>query len=57
VYLLVAEAKIRSGQNGDTELNAVRQRGRPGSETQRHHDQHHARAPRELAARTTATKT
>ena len=26
VYLLVAEAKIRSGQNGDTELNAVRQR-------------------------------
>ncbi|MEQ9442008.1 MAG: RagB/SusD family nutrient uptake outer membrane protein [Cyclobacteriaceae bacterium] len=26
VYLLVAEAKIRSGQSGDTELNAVRQR-------------------------------
>ncbi|MEO8475029.1 MAG: RagB/SusD family nutrient uptake outer membrane protein [Chryseolinea sp.] len=26
VYLLVAEAKIRSGQNGDTELNAVRHR-------------------------------
>lgn len=26
VYLLVAEAKIRSGQNGDTELNAVRTR-------------------------------
>ncbi|MCG8388953.1 MAG: RagB/SusD family nutrient uptake outer membrane protein, partial [Cytophagales bacterium] len=26
VYLLVAEAKIRSGQNGDTELNAVRAR-------------------------------
>ncbi|MCB0629793.1 MAG: RagB/SusD family nutrient uptake outer membrane protein [Saprospiraceae bacterium] len=26
VYLLVAEAKIRSGQNGDAELNAVRQR-------------------------------
>ncbi|PZR39605.1 MAG: RagB/SusD family nutrient uptake outer membrane protein [Azospira oryzae] len=26
VYLLVAEAKIRSGQNGDTELNAVRVR-------------------------------
>jgi hypothetical protein len=26
VYLLAAEAKIRSGQNGDTELNAVRKR-------------------------------
>lgn len=26
VYLLVAEAKIRSGQSGDTELNAVRKR-------------------------------
>lgn len=26
VYLLVAEAKIRSGQNGDAELNAVRTR-------------------------------
>ena len=26
VYLLVAEAKIRSGQNGDAELNAVRER-------------------------------
>jgi hypothetical protein len=26
VYLLVAEAKIRSGQNGSTELNAVRVR-------------------------------
>ncbi|MBL0739679.1 RagB/SusD family nutrient uptake outer membrane protein [Chryseolinea lacunae] len=26
VYLLVAEAKIRSGQSGDTELNAVRER-------------------------------
>jgi hypothetical protein len=26
VYLLVAEAKIRLGQNGDTELNAVRER-------------------------------
>lgn len=26
VYLLVSEAKIRSGQNGDAELNAVRQR-------------------------------
>lgn len=26
VYLLVAEAKVRSGQNGDAELNAVRQR-------------------------------
>lgn len=26
IYLLVAEAKIRSGQNGDAELNAVRQR-------------------------------
>ncbi|WP_254562392.1 RagB/SusD family nutrient uptake outer membrane protein [Dyadobacter diqingensis] len=26
VYLLVAEAKIRSGQNGDTELNTVRKR-------------------------------
>ena len=26
VHLLVAEAKIRSGQNGDTELNAVRTR-------------------------------
>ena len=26
VYLLVAEAKIRSGQNGDVELNAVRTR-------------------------------
>ena len=26
VYLLVAEAKIRSGQNGDVELNAVRAR-------------------------------
>ncbi|MBT1698709.1 RagB/SusD family nutrient uptake outer membrane protein [Fulvivirgaceae bacterium PWU4] len=26
VYLLVAEAKIRSGQNGDAELNAVRAR-------------------------------
>ena len=26
VYLLVAEAKIRSGQNGDTELNEVRTR-------------------------------
>jgi hypothetical protein len=26
VYLLVAEAKIRLGQDGDTELNAVRQR-------------------------------
>jgi hypothetical protein len=26
VYLMVAEAKIRSGQNGDAEINAVRQR-------------------------------
>lgn len=26
VYLIVAEAKIRSGQNGDAEINAVRQR-------------------------------
>lgn len=26
VYLLVAEAKIRSGQNGDAEINAVRER-------------------------------
>ncbi len=26
VYLLVSEAKIRSGQNGDVELNAVRER-------------------------------
>lgn len=26
VYLMVAEAKIRSGQNGDAELNAVRER-------------------------------
>ncbi|WP_026993855.1 RagB/SusD family nutrient uptake outer membrane protein [Flectobacillus major] len=26
IYLLVAEAKIRSGKNGDTELNAVRTR-------------------------------
>lgn len=26
IYLLVAEAKIRSGQNGDNEINAVRRR-------------------------------
>ncbi len=33
VYLLVAEAKIRSGQNGDAEINAVRQRNGLGTVT------------------------
>jgi hypothetical protein len=55
VYLLAAEAKIRSGANGDAELNVVRKRAGLTAKTGAKMAGHHARAPRRAGRRKRAS--